>query len=60
MKLKDQIKVGTDGKGQGHRYHIIYDRTGKEVHLGQLTDAINAVETGAYFTKPPEQKKASK
>ncbi|MCG2776934.1 MAG: hypothetical protein L6406_14775 [Desulfobacterales bacterium] len=60
MKPHNEIKVETDGKGQGHRYHVIYDRNGKEHHLGQLMDAENAIATGAYTAKPPEQKKVRK
>ena len=57
MRIADQIRVDTDGKGQGHRYHIIYDKAGKEVHIGQLEDALSAIRTGAYTaTKPPDKK----
>ena len=61
MKSHNEIRVETDGKGQGHRFHVIYSKDGVRHEIGQLMDAISAIETGHYFaTKPVVEKKLKK
>ena len=57
-RLHDGIEVVTDAKN--HRYHLIYDRTGKVHKIGQLEDALTAIRSGGYFAEKPVVEKAKK
>lgn len=51
---KEDIRVETDALG--HRYHVVYSKSGVAHKIAQLQDAIDAVKTGAYFTEKPVKK----
>ena len=55
---RDIEKIEIGGGMHMKTTHVIYSKDGKPHHVGQLHDAIEAINSGHYFAKPPVKAKA--